>query len=47
MLSCRCAVSGNMLIWQGYVDQLIQTARSEDGGINDIGTIGSSNDKFL
>ena len=34
-----------LFIWQGYVDQLIQTARSEDGGVNDIATIGSSNDK--
>ena len=46
MLSCS-AVSGIMLIWQRYVYQLIQTPRPEDGRVNDIRTIGSSNDKVI
>ena len=35
----------NLFVWQWYVYQLIQTSRPKDGGINDIGTVGSSNDK--
>ena len=44
-LVLECYNNTHLLIRQWYVYELIQTSRSEDGRVNDIRTVGSSNDK--
>lgn len=33
------------LVWEGDVDELIQTARSQDGGVNDVWSVCGSDDE--
>jgi hypothetical protein len=46
-LALHCYNNPHLFIWQWYVYQLIQTSRSEDGRVNNVGTIGGSNDEDI
>ena len=35
------------IIWQRYVDKLVQPSRSEDGWVNDVRTVGSPDDEHV